>query len=235
MAKKQGYVINEKFKTHVLLSFLITIFIISLTLTIFFFYKYTTANQKLIQLYNIDNKYVALQTNFTSIKSQLYNLTSAYSLLKSEYEQLNSNYSILYLEYKNKTEFHTGTICSNCSVVVPASYYNSLTGRYTDPTYNFSFYSPYNGFIIINFSGNLLFNFYVSQSLPLFINGDFAGYPPNQYYATASIGYPSGDHVELPIFKGINYITFINDINSAGNFPTNITVTFSAKYIGYST
>ncbi|MGC8622306.1 MAG: hypothetical protein ACP5U0_10365 [Caldisphaera sp.] len=235
MVKKQGYVINEKFKTYALLSFLITIFIIFLILTIFFFYKCTIANQKLIRLYNIEDKYIALQANFTSIKSQLYNLTSAYSLLKSEYEQISSNYSTLYSEYKNKTEFHTGTICSNCSVVVPASYYNSLTGHYTDPVYNFSFYSPYDGFIIINFSGNLLFNFYVSQSLPLFINGDFAGYATNQYYATAPIGYPFGDHVELPIFKGVNYITFINDINSAGNLPTNITVTFSAKYIGYST
>ncbi|MGC8622307.1 MAG: hypothetical protein ACP5U0_10370 [Caldisphaera sp.] len=209
-------------KTNVLAVILVLLTISLFALSLTLVHQYTIANQKLIRLYNIEDKYIALQANFTSIKSQLYNLTSAYSLLKSEYEQISSNYSTLYSEYKNLSIPYIKKLYKDQVIsIANESPYNisaqQLYGTYVAHYYNFSFYAPYNGYLLLNYS-----------VYPAIQNGSVELDIYNNYTSPTTVALGTkGTLVKIPIPDGTQDILFVNYNNIS------VTILFSAEYVGY--
>lgn len=119
---------------------------------------------------------------------------------------------------------------------IPPETYNYTTGFYVAPSYNFSFYATYPGYLMINYTvlpinnnlQNATFSVYVSTQRPYYFSVVLT---INNYIAPVEkYSGPNGQTAILPVVNGTNYVLLTNF-----NYNQTVTAEFSIKYVGFHT
>ncbi len=188
---------------------------------------------------SLKSNYNTLQSSYNSEKSNFSTLQANYNKLLTKYATLNASFLNLSKIY-NATEYnlthpYVKILADKQVVTIPPETYNYTAGSYEAPSYNFSFYAPYPGYLIVNYTvspinNNLLnstFAIYVTNEKPYYSNGVVT---INSYVSPFErFDGSNGQTAILPIINGTNYILLTNYNNQT------VTAEFSMKYVGFHT